>query len=180
MKSIERVFTALQHEEADKVPIFLLLTVHGAKELNLSYTEYFMAKKGDFVAEAQIRLQEKYGYDALYPFFYAAKESEMFGGKALAKQNGPPESGRPIFRSIEDILSTELPSIENDATKPIIEAQTILYDKKGDELPILNAFSDAIFFSRASITPASLPVIVSPLVSRFHYFSDSCTRNLCW
>ncbi len=41
MSSIDRVFTALGHSEPDRVPVFLSLTMHGAKELGLSIQEYF-------------------------------------------------------------------------------------------------------------------------------------------
>jgi uroporphyrinogen decarboxylase len=38
---MERVLTALSHKEPDRVPLFLTLTLHGAKELGLSIKEYF-------------------------------------------------------------------------------------------------------------------------------------------
>ena len=33
--SLQRVLTTLSHREPDRVPLFLLLTTHGAKELGL-------------------------------------------------------------------------------------------------------------------------------------------------
>jgi len=36
MTSMERVLTTLSHKEPDRVPLFLLATMHGAKELGLS------------------------------------------------------------------------------------------------------------------------------------------------
>ncbi|MFW9994219.1 MAG: uroporphyrinogen decarboxylase family protein [Candidatus Odinarchaeota archaeon] len=150
MKPIERVFTALQHKEPDKVPIFLLMTVQGAIKLDMSFTEYFTSPTGVHVAKGQLKLQEKYGYDCLYPFFYAAKEYEAFGGKAIVKQNGPPESGKPVFSSVEELLAAELPPPESEVMKPVIEAQKLLFDKKGDELPLINAV----------IAPLSLPIML--------------------
>jgi len=41
MTSLQRVLTTLEHKEPDRVPFFLLATMHGAKELGLSIKEYF-------------------------------------------------------------------------------------------------------------------------------------------
>jgi len=49
MKSLERVLTTLSHREPDRVPLFLLVTMHGAKELGLSIREYF--SKAEYVVE---------------------------------------------------------------------------------------------------------------------------------
>jgi uroporphyrinogen decarboxylase len=67
MTSLERVLTTLGQKEPDRVPYFLLLTMHGAKELNLSIEEYF--SKAENVFEGQVRLREKYGHDCYYSFF---------------------------------------------------------------------------------------------------------------
>ena len=79
MTSMERVLTTLSHKEPDRVPLFLLLTMHGAKELGISIKDYF--SKGEYVTEGQIRLQKKYDNDCYYPFFYAPLEIEAFGGE---------------------------------------------------------------------------------------------------
>ena len=77
MTSIERVLTTLGHKEPDRVPLFLLLTLHGAKEMGMTIKEYF--SKGEYVAEGQLKLREKYRHDCLYSFFYAPVEIEAFG-----------------------------------------------------------------------------------------------------
>ncbi len=61
MTSMQRVLTAIGQEEADRVPYFLLLSMQGAKELNLSIEEYFSSAKNVF--EGQLKLREKYGHD---------------------------------------------------------------------------------------------------------------------
>jgi hypothetical protein len=57
MTPLERTLTALGQKEPDRVPLFLLTTLHGAKELNLSIKEYFSTSEN--VIKAQIRLQER-------------------------------------------------------------------------------------------------------------------------
>ncbi len=39
--SMERVLKSLSFQEPDRVPLFLLLTMHGAKELGMTIREYF-------------------------------------------------------------------------------------------------------------------------------------------
>ncbi len=41
MTSMNRVLTAIGQKEPDRVPLFLMLTMHGAKELDMSIKDYF-------------------------------------------------------------------------------------------------------------------------------------------
>ena len=90
MTSLERLLTTLGHKEPDQVPLFLLVTMHGAKELGLTIKEYF--SKAENVVEGQLRLRAKYGHDCLYPFFYAPLESEAFGAEVIYREDCPPNS----------------------------------------------------------------------------------------
>ena len=99
MTSLQRVLTTLGGKEPDKVPRFLLLTMHGARELGLSIREYFSTAKN--VIEGQLRLRARYGNDCLYPFFYAPIEVEAMGGEVIYVEDGPPNSGRPLIRDPE-------------------------------------------------------------------------------
>jgi len=55
--SLQRVLTTLGHKEPDRVPFFLLVTMHGAKELGMSIKEYF--SRSEYVAEGQRRMRAK-------------------------------------------------------------------------------------------------------------------------
>jgi uroporphyrinogen decarboxylase len=148
MTSMERVLTTLGHQEPDRVPFFLLLTMHGARELGLSIQEYF--SKAEYVVEGQLRMRQKYGHDCLNPFCYAAMETEAFGGEVLWFEDGPPNSGEPIIQTEKDILSLQIPEIHNSPVLMrmlnIIEA---LKEKAGDEVPIIGTV----------VSPFSLPVM---------------------
>jgi len=95
MTSLQRVLTTLGHNEPDRVPFLLLLTMHGAKELGLSIREYF--SKPEYVVEGQLRLRAKYQSDGLYGFFYAPIEIEAWGGEVVFYDDGPPNSGEPFI-----------------------------------------------------------------------------------
>jgi uroporphyrinogen decarboxylase len=72
MNSMQRVLTTLGHNEPDRVPLFLLLSLHGAKELNLSIKDYFSVPEQVF--EGQMRLLNKYYNDCLFGFYHAPLE----------------------------------------------------------------------------------------------------------
>ena len=61
MNSMERTLTTLGQKEPDRVPLFLLTSMHGAKETGLSLLEYFA--RADNIIEGQMRLLHKYGGD---------------------------------------------------------------------------------------------------------------------
>ena len=86
MTPMDRVLTTLGHEEPDRVPLFLLVTMHGARELGLSIEDYF--SRGENVIEGQLRMRERFGHDCLYTFFYAPIEVEAMGGKSFSAMTG--------------------------------------------------------------------------------------------
>lgn len=146
--SMERVLTTLGHREPDRVPLFLLLTLHGAKELGLSIQQYF--SKASSVVEGQLRLQKKYQNDCLYSFFYASIETEAFGGETIYIEDGPPNAGEPIIRNPEDILKLQPPRIaESLPLKKVLETQHELKQKVGGDIPIIGVV----------MSPFSLPVM---------------------
>ena len=99
MNSMQRTLTALGQKEPDRVPLFLLTTLHGAKEVSLSIDEYFT--RSENVVEGQMRLLKKYRGDCLYPFFYAAIEIEAWGGDTIFLPDGPPLCGAPVITCYE-------------------------------------------------------------------------------
>jgi len=148
MTSLERVLTTLRHREPDRAPLFLLLTMHGAKELGISIKDYF--SKAENVVEGQLRLRARYGHDCIYTFFYAPVEIEAWGGEVLFFDDGPPNSGAPFIRSPEDIGRLEPPDIKAaPCLLKVLRAIEMLKGKVGDEVPIIGVV----------MSPFSLPVM---------------------
>lgn len=148
MNSMQRVLTSLSHKEPDRVPLFLLLTMHGAKELGIGIKEYF--SKADNVVEGQLRLLKKYRNDCIYPFFYAPLEIEAFGGTVIYTENGPPNSGEPFLKNLSQIKDLQPPVIKD--SKPlhkVLEAIKMLKSEVKEEVPIVGV----------AISPFSLPVM---------------------
>ena len=136
MTSMERVLTTLGHEEPDRVPLFLLLTTQGANEFNFSIEEYF--SKPEMVAQSQIKMQQKYGHDCYYSFYYASLEIEAWGGKSLFYPDAPPNAGKPIVRNLEDITSLEAPDIfESPQLQKVLKTTSLIKEHAGSDIPII-------------------------------------------
>lgn len=145
---MERVLATLSQNEPDRVPLFLLVSMHGAKELGLSIQEYF--QKGEQVADGQLRMLKKFGHDCLYNFFYASLETEAMGGQSIFRKNGPPNSGAPIIRNFEDIEILELPRPEDSPRLlEVLKATRLMKEAVGDTVPIIGVV----------MSPFSLPVM---------------------
>lgn len=134
--------------EPDRVPLFLLVTMHGANELGMSIREYF--SKAENVVEGQLRMRAKYRNDCLCAFFYAPAEVEAWGADVIYVEDGPPNTGRPFLRNREDILRL-VPPVVGDAPslRKVLKAEEMLKARVGDEAPIVGVV----------MSPFSLPVL---------------------
>jgi uroporphyrinogen decarboxylase len=148
MSSLQRVLTTLRHEEPDRVPLFLLLTMHGARELGLSIRDYFA--RPDYVAEAQLRMARKYRNDCLYAFFYAALEAEAWGSSVIFAEDGSPNAGAPCISDPARIPDLQPPVIaEASGLRRVLEAIRMLAERNQGERPIIGVV----------MAPFSLPVM---------------------
>lgn len=114
MTGTERLQAAVRGEMADRVPVFCNLLDQGAKELGMGLREYY--SKGEYVAQGQLAMREKYGYDNLWSLFYVGKEAELLGcRKIIYSDSGPPNVGEMTVRGPSDIARLRIPGrIENE------------------------------------------------------------------
>lgn len=148
MTPAQRIFTTIGHQEPDRVPLLLSLTLHGARELGLPIREYF--SKAAHVVEGQIRLQRKFGHDAYNPFFHAALEYEAWGGEVRFSDDGPPNTGEPLLAAAAPISSLRPPRVQDaPGLQRALQAIAGLKAVAKDEIPILGV----------AISPYSLPVL---------------------
>lgn len=148
MTSMQRVLTTMGHREPDRVPLFLLTTMHGAKEMGLGIRDYF--SRAEHVVEGQMRLLEKYRGDCLVPFQYASLEMEAFGGETIFIDDGPPNAGEPIIAHSADIDRLEAPRVmEASGLCRCLESIRGMKERVGDTVPIIGTV----------ISPFSLPIM---------------------
>ena len=102
MNGMQRLVAAINGQRADRVPVFCNLLDQGARELGMSLREYYAS--GEHVAEAQLRMRERYGYDNVWSLFYVGKEAELFGCKdILFAEDGPPNVGDYLVKTWDDV-----------------------------------------------------------------------------
>lgn len=148
MTSLQRVLTTLSHKEPDRVPLFLLVTMHGAKELGLSIKDYF--SKAEHVVEGQLRMREKYWNDLIYNFYYAPAEVEAWGGGVIYNADGPPNSGAPFIQSPDDIGKLKPPKVkQTQCLVKVLDSARALKAKVGDDAPVIGVV----------MSPFSVPVM---------------------
>lgn len=148
MTAMQRVLTALSHQEPDRVPFFLLNALHGARALGLSIRDYFAA--AETVVEGQVRMQARYGHDCLFGFFYAPVEIEAWGGEVVFVPDGPPNSGEPPIRNAEEIRALAPPRIDDHpCLTRVLAAIAGMKARVGETVPIIGVV----------VSPFSVPVM---------------------
>lgn len=148
MTSTQRVRTALEHREPDRVPWFLPVTMHGAVETGVPLGEYYGC--ASLVAEGQLRLHAKYRDDLLYAFFHGALEHEAFGGSVDFPDDGPPTATEPLLSTEADIAAFSPPRIrDSPVLGRVLDAIGLMACAARGEVPVLAVV----------MGPASLPVM---------------------
>lgn len=148
LTSTQRILTALSHQEPDRVPLILTLTLHGAKEVGLALPEYFKSTRD--MVEGQLRLRRKYGHDCLMGFQYGALEYEAWGGEAIFSEDGPPNSAEPLLKDPEAIKGLQVPLIpECKQLQRSLDLIAELRQRVQDEVPVLGVV----------LSPFSFPVM---------------------
>ena len=182
----ERLGAVLTGQIPDRVPVFCNLLEQGAAELGLSIKEYYSS--GENVAEGQLRLQEKFGYDQLWGLHYLPADAEMLGAShTLFYKDGPPNVGQLIIRDEADIdkLSVNDAVFETPPAKRLDRTLDILKSERGSECPILGCV-----IGSASMPPLLMgmekwldllymgsPGTVRKLLEKC---SDFCRRKISW
>lgn len=148
MTSLERVLTALDHREPDRVPFFLPVTLQGAREMGMTPRDYY--SRVEHVVQAQLYLRDKYRHDNLDNFFYAALEVEAWGQEVVFYEEGPPNAGAAIIENSDQILKLEPPSVQgNPCLQRVLETTRQLKLQAGNEAPVMGVV----------VSPFSLPVL---------------------
>lgn len=105
---MDRLTAAVRGERADRIPVFCNLLDQGAKELGVSLQDYYA--KGEYVAEAQLRMLRKYGHDNVWSLFYVGKEAELLGCRKISYAvDGPPNVEDYVIQSLNDIDTLTVP-----------------------------------------------------------------------
>ncbi len=159
MNSIERLTAVMQGSIPDRVPVMGNLLEQGARELGLSIKEYY--SRAEYVAEGQLKLRKKYGYDNLSGFFYAGCEAQMLGcRKIIFSETGPPNVGHMIIKNHKDIETLEIPKdiTESPVFEELSTCIKLLKKESGGKYPV----------GSAVVSSFSLPAILMGIDKWMH------------
>jgi uroporphyrinogen-III decarboxylase len=134
---MERLVAAINGEKSDRIPVFCNLLDQGAKELGLSLKEYY--SKGEYVAEGQLRMRKKYGYDNVWSLFYVGKEAQLLGcRKTVFADDGPPNVGEMVIKTYDDIHKLQIPDdiTSHPEFQESLKCLQILRSEVGGKYPI--------------------------------------------
>ncbi|MBA4384630.1 MAG: uroporphyrinogen decarboxylase [Anaerolinea sp.] len=142
---MNRLVAAINGETFDRIPVFCNLLDQGAKELGMSLQKYY--SNGEYVAEAQIKMREKYGYDNVWSVFYVGKEVELLGcDKVIYAPDGPPNVEDFIIKTYDDIHKLQIPESISDHPKfqEQLKCLRILKSEVGGKYPICAYISSSM------------------------------------
>jgi uroporphyrinogen decarboxylase len=142
---MDRLLAAINGETSDRIPVFCNLIDQGARELGMSLEEYYA--NGEHVAEAQLRMREKYGYDNVWDLFYVGKEAEVLGcKKILFAEYGPPNVEEFVIKDYDDIHRLQIPDdlLRHPAFEESVKCMNILRDEVKGKYPICAYLSSSM------------------------------------
>ena len=104
MKPIERVVLALQHKEADRVPVYPLICGASRRLIGVDYKTW--TNDAEVTAEAYIKATEQFGLDVIVTLTDLSVEAADFGQKLIYPENeaAHPDFGNRLINSIDDYL----------------------------------------------------------------------------
>ncbi|CAK0763816.1 Uroporphyrinogen decarboxylase [Gammaproteobacteria bacterium] len=148
---VERLTATLHGKETDRVPIFCNLLDQGAQEMGVPLRTYY--GDGELVAEAQLRMREKYGHDNVWCLSYVGKEAELFGCREiLFADDGPPNVADFVIQRLEDIQTLRVPDdiSTHPAFRTTLDCLRVLKREVGGKVPI------CAYLTSATTLPAML------------------------
>lgn len=144
MNSMERLQAVMTGQQPDRVPVLCNLLDQGARELGMGMKEYY--SRGENVAEGQLRMREKYGYDGVLGMFYVGMEAEMFGCRSIVyAEDGPPNVGHLVIQSPKDIEALQVPVDFNDLPRyrELATCIRILKERAAGQFPVIGVVTGA-------------------------------------
>lgn len=138
MKPLERVVLSLQHKEADRVPVYPILSGATRRLVGADYKTW--ANNAEVTAKAYIKATEQFGLDVIVTLTDLSVEAADFGQKLVYPENeaAHPDFGDRLIKSIEDYsLVKKLNPKKTQRMSEHIRLCDLLVKAKGQEVPIV-------------------------------------------
>ncbi|PHV71699.1 uroporphyrinogen decarboxylase [Sporanaerobium hydrogeniformans] len=104
MNSMERVVTALQHKQADRVPVYPIISGASRRLIGASYEEW--ANNADVCSRALLKAREEFELDCIVTLIDLSIECDAWGQKLIypADEAAHPDYSECIIQDIEDYV----------------------------------------------------------------------------
>ncbi len=131
--SIERVRAAIDLRDPDRVPVDLHNFMPAAYACGQPMSEVF--RDGELLAEAMLQAWREFRHDMILLENGTACNAEACGIKAHYSDDTAPVAGRPLLRSLDDVLALEVPDpYTTFPMREILKATRILAGELGDRV----------------------------------------------
>lgn len=134
MNSIERVMAALNHKEADHVPVYPLINSVSMQTTGATYEEW--SKDPKLCAESIIKATDEIGVDCICTLVDLSVEAADWGQKVVysAKNAAHPDMDDRVLKSADDYEKVEIINPrETPRMSEHIELARLLYEARGQE-----------------------------------------------
>ena len=146
MTPLERTLTSVSHQQPDRVPIFPILLMQGARELDLPLPDYFAS--GHHLAQGQLALLQRYGHDCVVGVPHVVQDAAAFGCNLIHFPDGPPSLASLAVHNTTDLQDLRPPDpLKTPILRPTLDALEQLATAVKGKVPIIGA----------CIAPFSLP-----------------------
>jgi len=138
MNKMERVVACLQHKEADRVPVYPVLSGVTRKLIGVDYSTW--ANDARACADALIKAADEFEQDCIVTLIDLSVECEAWGQKLIHPENeaAHPDYSNPLIKGIEEY--SKIKKIDWKVGKRMqmhYDVCKILIEEKGSELPIV-------------------------------------------
>lgn len=142
---LDRILKTIGTEKPDRPPVIPFVMQFAAKVANIDYRDY--CKKGEKMAEAQLKCWKEFGYDAANVSSDAHRLADALGGELDFPKNEVPKVIDPPIKSKEDLAKSNAPDPrEAERCAERLEAINMIKEE-APELPVIGwiegALSDA-------------------------------------
>ncbi len=139
MNALERVGLALQHKEADRVPIYPLMNSVARNLIGASYET--LAKDPEACAEAYIKLTDEFDLDCICTLTDLSVEAADFGAKLIYSEDEAacPDHNERLIKSAEEYKTVKPIDISNaKRMQDHIKLCQLLVNAKGETTPVVS------------------------------------------
>lgn len=138
MTSYERVMAALSHQEADRVPVYPILSGISRKLVNASYKKW--STDAETCAQAFLEAAEQFDIDCLVTLIDLSVECDAWGQKLIYPENeaAHPDFSDLVIKEIEDYQKIQKVDFHNSKRMMmhLDVCRRLVAEKKG-KLPII-------------------------------------------